>query len=326
MRRREFIAGLGGAAAWPLVARAQQPVMPVVGFVHYASADTTARSVASFREGLREVGFLEGQNVAIEYRWAEGQYDRLPDILKELIDQRVAVIVTGGGSSVALAAKNATSAKPIVFVVGVDPVRAGLAASLSRPGGNLTGVNVFAGEMTVKLIELIDQLVPKSAPLAFMVNPLNAYVEEEEARALTAARALARQLVVVPAGSESEIEPGFAEMVKRQVGGLVILNEGFFVTHLPRLAALAMRHRIPAASAQPDFAVAGGLISYGPSVAESFRVAGGYAGRIIKGAKIADLPVQQSTTFELAINLKTAKALGIDIPAALLARADEVIE
>jgi putative tryptophan/tyrosine transport system substrate-binding protein len=326
-RRREFIALLGGAAAaWPVSPRAQQTALPLIGFLHYASVDKTRHQLAAFRKGLHETGFLEGRNVAVEYRWAEGHYDRLPGLVTELIDKRPAVIVTGGGSSVALAARKGTSLIPIVFVVGIDPVAAGLVASLNRPGRNLTGVNVFSTEMTIKQIELIDQLVPSSVSFAELINPTNADATNEEARAQAAVNLLGRRIIIVRAGSEGEFELAFAEMARQRVGGLVIWNEGLFAANLPHLAVLAMRYRIPAATAFREFAVAGGLVSYGPSVTEAWRQVGIYTGRILKGDRPTDLPVVQPTKFELVINLKTAKALGLTISPTLLARADEVIE
>jgi putative ABC transport system substrate-binding protein len=322
MRRRQFITLLGGAAAWPLAARAQQRAMPVIGFLNSASLDLTARLVQAFRQGLGESGFVEGRNVAIEYRWAENQPERLPELAADLVRRRVTVIAATGAVASARAAKSATTTIPIVFYTGVNPVEFGLVASLNRPGGNLTGVTTLAGELTPKRLELLHELVPTATVFGVLVNPIRVGFESEEA----AARALGLQIHFLPAGTERDFDTAFATLLRVRAGGLVIGPDGFFISRSEQLAALALRHAIPAAFQFREFAAAGGLMSYGTSNSDMYRLVGAYAARILKGEKPADLPVQQATKIELIINLKTANALGLTVPPTLIARADEVIE
>jgi ABC-type uncharacterized transport system substrate-binding protein len=326
MRRREFITLLGGAAApWPFAARAQQKAMPVIGFLGSTSPEPAAPNVAAFRQGLSETGYVEGQNVAIEYRWAEGSYDRLPAMAADLVDLKVDLIAASAPPS-AVAAKRATSTTPIVFFIGGDPVELGLVASLARPGGNLTGVTFLVSELTPKLLDLLSQLVPQARAMALLVNPNNPNTGRNIGDAQEAARAKGVQLSVLKAATEAEIDAAFATLVQLHAGALVVAADPFFGDRRDQFAALAARHAIPAVYAGRLFTEAGGLMSYGPSLPSAFRQAGGYAGRILKGAKPADLPVQQSTLFELVINLKTAKALGLTVPQTVLGLADEVIE
>ena len=326
MRRREFITLLGGAAvAWPLAARAQQqPAMPLVAFLNGASPDGYAPYVAAFRQGLKEAGFVEGQNVAIEFRWVEGQYDRVPAMVAELVRRRVAVIVANSPGN--LAAKAATTTIPIVFTTASDPVQIGLVASLSRPGGNVTGVTVLGVEVAPKRLELLHELVPTATAIAVLVNPTRSTAEAETRDLQAAARTLGVQLHVLHASTERDFDTVFATLVRLRAGGLVIGIDAFLVSRAEQLAALALRHAVPAIFQERAFAVAGGLMSYGGSTSDSYRIAGTYTGRILKGDKAADLPVQQVTRVELIINLKTAKSLGLTMPTALLVRADEVIE
>jgi putative ABC transport system substrate-binding protein len=328
MKRRDLIIALGGAVAWPLAARAQQKAMPVVGFLSTgnASPGPVAPLVAAFRQGLRETGYIEGQNVAIEYRWAEGHYDRLPALAADLVGRKVDVIVSTGGTPTALAAKNATSTIPIVFRAGADPVGDGLVASLARPGGNLTGVSMLIDELTRKRLELLSELVPQAKVIALLVNPKNPATENVMRDVQEAARVKGLQLPILKANSESEIDAAFATLVQLQAGALVVAADPFLSSRREQLVALATRYAVPAIYAWREFAEAGGLISYGSSLTTAFRQLGNYAGKILKGAKPADLPVQQSTRFELVINLKTAKARGLTIPQSLLLRADEVIQ
>jgi putative tryptophan/tyrosine transport system substrate-binding protein len=327
MRRRELITLLGGAAvAWPFAARAQQQAMPAIGFLSSLSAGPFAPLVAAFHQGLNETGYVEGQNLAIEYRSAEGRYDRLPALAADLVGRKVDLIVASGGTPSALAAKSATSTIPIVFTAVSDPVGAGLVASLARPGGNLTGFSVLASELTPKRLELLSELVPQARVIALLVNPTNPLTEPMIPDVQEAARAKGVQLPILKASTESEIDTAFASLVQLQAGAVVVGADGFFDSRREQLVALASRHAIPASYEWREFVEAGGLISYGPSLAAVFRQVGVYAGRILKGAKPADLPVQQPTTFELVVNLRTAEALGLTVPPSILARADEVLE
>ena len=325
MRRRELLLLAGAmAAARPL--RAQQKAMPVIGFLGNTSLDPNSPFMAAFRQGLSETGYVEGQNVAIQYRWAEDRYDRLPALAADLVAHKVDVIVTSGGVTSALAAKNATSTIPIVFEIGVDPVERGLVASFARPGGNLTGVTILTAELNPKRFELLSELVPQAAVIALLVNPNNASAERVIRDVQEAARAKGVQLDILKAGAEDEFETAFASLVQLQAGALLIGNDPFFFSRRDQLVALAARHAVPAMYEWREFAAAGGLISYGTRLAGKNRRAGAYVGRILAGARPADLPVQQPTNFELVINLKTAKALGLTVPQSILARADEVIE
>jgi len=325
VKRREFIMLLGGAAAWPLAASAQQPGMPVIGFLNGASPEGYAPYVAAFHQGLKEAGYVEGQNVAIEYRWAQGQYDRLPALAADLVRRQVAVIAVGTNPA-APAAKAATATVPIVFTTGLDPVQAGLVASLNRPGGNLTGVTSLGVEVGPKGLELLHDLVPAATVMALLVNPTNPSAEALSRDLQTAARTLGLQLHILHASTERDFDTVFATFLQLRAGGLVIGTDGFFNTQSERLATLTVRHAVPAIFPYREFTAAGGLMSYGVSIRDLYRLVGVYTGRILRGEKPADLPVQQATKVELAINLKTAKALGIEVPATLLARADEVIE
>jgi putative ABC transport system substrate-binding protein len=325
MRRRDFITLLGSAAAWPLAARAQQSRMSLIGFLHFGSPALFAYQAAAFDQGLKETGYVERQNVAIEYRWAEGSYDRLPALATDLVSRNVDVI-TAIGPPCASAAKHATSTIPIVFTTGSDPVGDGLVASLARPGGNLTGVSILAVELVPKRLELLSELVPQARTFALLVNPNNGYTEPMIRDVQRAAGAKGVQLKILNASTESEIDAAFADLANLQVDALVIGDDPFFVARQNQLVALASRCAVPTAYQFREIVAAGGLVSYGPSLAAAIRQAGIYAGKIVKGAKPAELPVVQPTKFELVINLKTAKALGLDVPPTLLARADEVIE
>jgi putative tryptophan/tyrosine transport system substrate-binding protein len=326
MRRREFIAFVGNAAAWPLAARAQQPNMPLVGFLNVASPDGYRPMAAAFRQGLQETGYAEGQNVVIEYRWAEGQSERLPAMVADFIHRQVAVIAATS-TPAALAAKAATKTIPIVFETGVDPVRLGLVASLNRPGGNVTGVTQLNSGLVPKELEVFHELLPTAKTVALLVNPFDpAVVEEQTREAMSAARMLGLELHVLKASTEAQLEAVFADLSQSQISGLVVVPEAFFTSHIGQLAALAVRHKVPTTYRGREFAAAGGLVSYGTSLTSSYHLAGFYTGRVLKGEKPADLPVQQATKFELYINLKTAKALGITVPLPLSGRADEVIE
>jgi len=325
MKRRNFITLLGGAVAWPLAARAQQPALPVVGFLNSASAGPFKQFVDAFRRGLNESGFVEGQNVMIDYRWAEGQYGRLPELAADMVRRNVAVIVATGGAAAGLAAKAATATTPIVFVVS-DPVRLGLVASLSHPGGNATGVGLFTFTVEPKKLELLHQLVPQAVVIGILANPRNPGVESVSTGLQTAARTLGLQTYVVNAAAEGELAAAFATFVEQRVGALVVAGDPFFNARRAELVALAARHAIPAIYEWREFAAAGGLMSYGTVISDAYRQVGVYAGLILKGEKPANLPVMQPTKFEFVINLKTAKALHLEIPDRLLALADEVIE
>ena len=327
MKRREFIALAGGVAAWPLAARAQQPAMPVIGFLNPASADARRDLIAAFHQGLAEAGYVEGRNVAIEYRWALGQNDRLPVMASDLVQRRVAVIVAVDGTAAALAAKAATSTMPIVFLVGADPVELGLVSSLGRPGGNMTGVGALAVGTVAKRLQVLSELLPTGAQIAFLRNPTNPYFSALETRELqAAATALGVRLFVLDASGLPEIEAALASIVAQRAGAVLLGTDPLFVSARDHLVALANRYAVPAIYPFREDVAAGGLISYGASNSDAFRLVGSYAGRILGGMKPTDLPVQQVTRLEMAINLKTAKALGLIVPQALLARADELIE
>jgi putative ABC transport system substrate-binding protein len=328
MRRRQFITLLGGAAVvWPFAARAQQKAMPVVGYLSSASPATYPPAyVAAFRQGLSETGYVEGKNVFIEYRWAEDHYDRLPALAGDLAARQANVIATTGGIVSALAAKGVTSTIPIVFAMGDDPVSAGVVASFARPGGNITGISFFAVELGAKLFELATELTASAASIGILVNPKRPTYEAVLKAVETAARAKGRQLLVLDASAERDFEQLFATLAEARAGALVVTSDPLYLDRRERLVALATSHAIPTVYAWREYIAAGGLISYGPSLAGAYRQVGIYAGKILMGEKPADLPVQQPTTFELVINLKTAKALGLTVPQSILARADEVIE
>ena len=327
MRRREFIALIGGAAAvWPLASRAQQQSIPVIGFLNSGSRELFTVRVAAFQRGLNDAGFYEGRNVAIEYRWAQGQYDRLPALAGDLVQRKVAVIAATGGIPSALAAKAATSTIPIVFVAGADPIKFGVVNSLSRPDSNVTGLTGFTSELVPKRLELLYEVVKKVETIALLVNPTNPVSESVQKDVQEAARALGRQLNVVYASSEPDLKKVFVTLNQLRVGALVIGTDTLFDGQSERLAALALQHAIPAVYQTREFAAAGGLMSYGGSLPDAYHKAGVYVGRVLKGEKPADLPVMQSTKVEFIINLKTAKTLGLEMPPALLAAADEVIE
>ena len=326
MRRREFITLLGGAAAaWPLAAKAQQPAMPVIGFLGSTSPELYAHLVRAFRQGLSEAGYVEGRDVAIEFRWADSQYDRLPAMAAELVRRQVAVLVAGAFPA-ALAAKTATTTIPIVFSIGVDPVAFGLVTSLNRPGGNITGVTNLNLDLGPKQLEVLHELVPTATVLAALVNPTNPNAETHARDLQTAAGTLGVQLHVLHASAERDFDTVFAAMVELRASGLVIGSDAFLLSRGAQLGALSLRHAVPAINQFREFAASGGLLSYGSSITDAYRRVGVYTGRILKAEKPADLPVQQSSKVELIINLKTAKALGLIVPLAILGRADEVIE
>jgi putative ABC transport system substrate-binding protein len=324
-RRRDFITLLGGAAAWPLAARGQQPAMPVMGYLNSRSRDTDTPFLAAFHRGLNETGYVEGQNVAIEYRWAEGQYDQLPVLATDLVRRRVTVMAATS-TPAALAAKAATSAIPIVFTTAADPIAVGLVDSLSRPSGNVTGVNSYLSDLGAKRLELLRQLVPTAALIGMLVNPNYPDAESQAKDVKEAARTLGQQVHVVNADSEGDLNRAFATFIELKADALLVSLDSFFLSRREQLVALAARHKIPVMYFARDFVLAGGLMSYGSDLADSYRQAGVYTGRILKGAKPVDLPVLQPTKFELSINTTTAKSLGLSIPDRLLALADEVIE
>jgi putative ABC transport system substrate-binding protein len=324
MRRREFIAGLGSAAAWPLVVRAQQPAMPVVGFLRSSTLAASMPLVTAFRQGLKELSFVEGQNVAVEYRYADNQVGRLPALVADLLGRPVAVIV--GDTIAAIPAKAATATVPIVFGTGGDPVTQGLVASLNRPGGNATGVVFFATQLAAKRLELLRQLVPKVTTIAMLMNPNSPNFAAERSDAQAAAQAIGQQLVILDVSNDRDIETAFATLMNRGAGALLVGSGTFLTSNAERVVALAAHYGLPAIYPQREAALAGGLMSYGTSLTDAYRQIGVYTGRILKGERPAELPVVRSTKFEFVLNLKTVKALGLDVPPTLLALADEVIE
>jgi putative tryptophan/tyrosine transport system substrate-binding protein len=327
LKRREFISLLGSAAAWPLAARAQQAAMPVIGFLHPQSPEGYVEPMRAFRQGLKDVGYVEGENIAIEYRWADNQSDRLPALAADLVRRRVAVIAALGGHLSALAAKAATTTIPIVFNVGADPVRTGLVASLARPGGNLTGVNLFSNELAAKRLELLRELVGHLARVAVLVNPASVGSTELILRDVeTASRSMGLQSRILNADTPREIDAAFASIGHERPDALFVALTPFFIVRRVQMLQLAAFHRIPASYGLRDLADGGGLMSYGASLSEAYRQVGGYSGRILKGTKPTDLPVLQSTKLELVINHQTARMLGLTVPPSLLATADEVIE
>jgi putative ABC transport system substrate-binding protein len=325
MRRREVIRLLGGAAAWPLAARAQQPTVPVIGFLGSPSAPLATGIVQDFRRGLGDAGFVEGRNLVVEYRWAEGRYERLPALAAELVRHPVAVLAAAGITA-AVAAKTATATIPIVFYTGSDPVKLGLVANLNKPNGNATGAVFWGKQLVAKQFELLHELVPKADTIAFLVNPKNAATESEANEMRETAGALGRTPLVVKAGTEDEFPDAFAAVVRERAGALILQGDPFLNSRQGRLAVLAARHGIPTISSWREYPAVGGLMSYGTRIGDAVRLVGVYSGRILKGEQPADLPVQQATKVELVINLGTAKTLGVEIPPTLLARADEVIE
>jgi putative tryptophan/tyrosine transport system substrate-binding protein len=327
MKRRKFIILLGGAASWPLAARAQQPAMPVIGFITGSSAAASAHYAAAFRKGLNQAGYVEGQNVTIEYHWLDGRYDRLPALAAEVVGRRVAVIATPGSTPASVAAKTATATIPIVFSVAEDPVKLGLVATLARPGGNATGINFFLNEAVSKRLGLLHDLVPRAVRLAVIVNPGNVLSAEAVSRDVQkAAGTVGMQVQVLNAGTSSEIDAAFATISREGADALFVAPDAFFSSRRVQFATLAARSGIAATYSNRDYAEVGGLMSYGTNLADVFRQVGVYTGQILKGAKPADLPVVQSTKFEFVINLQTARALGLDVPPGLLVAADEVIE
>jgi len=321
-----LIAALGSAATWPLAARVQQAAMPAIGFIRTTTPDDSVKLVEAFRRGLGEVGYVEGRNLVIEYRYAQGQIDRLPALAADLVARRVAVLAATGGTVSARAAKAATTTIPVVFTTGDDPIKTGLVASLSRPGGNLTGVSVFGARLGAKRLALLHELIPAADTVAILLNPKNPDSEDEAKDVQEAARALGIQILVLNAGTENEIDAQFKKLVEQRVGALMLGADTFFTSQRARIATLSTYLRIPTADSVREFPEAGGLASYGASLAGIYRQAGIYVGRILKGDKPADLPVQLPTAFEFVINLKTAKTLGLEVPPSLSARADEVIE
>jgi putative tryptophan/tyrosine transport system substrate-binding protein len=325
VKRRQFITVLGGAAAWPVAARAQQAAMRVIGVILVQSRESLADALAAFRRGLNEGGYVEGQSVAVEYRSAEGHYDRLPALAADLVHRQVAAILAGANAA-ALAAKTATSTIPIVFAIGGDPVKLGLVASLNRPGANLTGVSFFANQLETKRLGLLHELVPQADEVAVLINPSQPAAQEQSNEVMEAARVLGISVHILNARSEGDFDAAFAMIVQKRFGALLVAADPFFSSRRDQLVSLAARHAIPAIYEWRDFPATGGLASYGTSLTDAFRQAGVYVGRILKGVKPADLPAVQTIKFEFVINLRTAKALGIDVPPMLSARADEVIE
>jgi putative ABC transport system substrate-binding protein len=326
MRRRQFITLLGGAAAWPLAARAQQPVLPVIGLLGTTSAAEWSQLIAAFHRGLRDIGYIDGENVTVEYHWAEGRFDQLPGLTADLIGHHPVAIVTTGSANSAQAAKAATTSIPIVFVIGTDPVKLGLVASFNRPGGNITGVSWLAAALGAKQLELVGEMLPNVSLIAMLANPNNPVSESELSEVQEASHALGRQIVGLHAGNKEEIDVAFSALIQKRAGALVVSSDSVFFAQRDQVVALAARHAVPAIYPVHEYAVAGGLMSCGSRLSDAYRQVGNYTGRILKGEKPADLPVQQATKVEFTINLKTAKALGVEIPTALLVRADEVIE
>jgi putative ABC transport system substrate-binding protein len=326
LKRRLFISLLGGAAAWPLTARAQQSAMPVIGFLNGGTAAAYAPYVTAFRDGLAGAGYVEGRDVAIEYRWAEGQYDRAAALAADLVRRQVTLICVTASTALVQAAKDATSSIPILFAIGADPVKFGLVASLNHPGGNVTGVSFLVNLLSAKQLEVLHEAVPNATAVAFLVNPGNPNAGADTAEVQIAAKTLGLELTVASAAAEDAIDKAFATLVREQAGAVLIGADPLFAAHRERLALLAERHTLPTMFNTRDFAKVGGLMSYGPDQTDAYRQSGTYAGRILRGEKAGDLPVIQPTKFELVINLRTAKALGLDVPPALLALADEVIE
>jgi putative tryptophan/tyrosine transport system substrate-binding protein len=325
--RRQFISALASATAWPLAARAQRPSMPVIGFINAGSWDTSAPFAAAFRKGLNESGYIEGQNVTVEYHWLEGRYDLLPALMADLVRRQVAVIATPGSAPASVAAKAATTTIPIVFSVGEDPVQLGLVASIARPGGNATGINFFTAEVVAKRLRLLHDMVPNAARIAVLINPANTSTAESTLRdAKEAAPTIGLQIQVLNASTIGDIDAAFAALARQRLDAIFVAPDAFFTSRAVQFATLTAIDRIPAAFANRDIVTAGGLMSYGTDIADTFRQVGVYAGSILKGEKPADLPVLQSTKFEFVINLKTAKALGLTVPVDVLSIADEVIE
>jgi putative ABC transport system substrate-binding protein len=326
MKRRAFIAGLGAATTWPFVVRAQQSAVPVVGYLSSRSPNESAGVAAAFRQGLGQTGFTVGQNVAIEYRWAEGHYDRLPALAAELVNLKVAAILAAGGPPSALAAKKATSTIPVIFSAADDPVGLGLVASLSRPGGNVTGMSLFNSDLGAKRLALLHELVPSAGVVAYLTNPANPSAKLEVKAVQEAAKTFGVDLLVVDASTDQEIEAGFARLTERHIGAVIVAGEPFFDSRRAAIVELAAKNAIPASYSWRENVALGGLLSYGTTINESYRNSGIYCGRILKGERPADLPVMQPTKFEMTINLKTARTLGLNVPATLLTGADEVIE
>jgi putative tryptophan/tyrosine transport system substrate-binding protein len=326
VKRREFIALIGGAAAGPLAARAQQPAVPVIGFMHTLSPENVLNPMAGFHQGLKEAGYIEGQNVAIEYRWAQGHYDRLPELAADLVGRKVAVIVASGGDPSPQIAKSATQTIPIVFITLGDPVGNGLVTSLNRPGGNATGVTIFGPAAVTKRVQLLHEIAPQATVIAFLMNPNNPNSNMEMAAAQAAASSLGKRIIVFTASSETELEATFASMVQSHIGALLGASDPFLFSRRDRLASLTARYGVPAIYYLSEFARAGGLMTYGNSLTDMYRLMGIYVGRVLKGEKTADLPVVQSTKFELVINMQTAKTLGIEVPNSMQLLAEEVIE